>query len=349
MTEENTRQLKTALGLESLKGLGDTLKQIKEVMGKADELQKTLGELAKENSPFSRALANLVEAEGLKSLNEGNVNVSEEVRKTMAEELKNKEKTIEELAAENKGLKEDKVISEVTSKVTAELDKRLPQSGNQGNDSGGSKLFKAIEDVVAKKLEQLLGGGESTLTSDQIRTVVREEVAQVAGGSKKPEDMVDDLVNALTMGDKLREKLGVAGIGGRLLQSGQGGDSGLRTDLVKILLEDQRDTLKIEREHEATMERNKHLGTIAGAAKENIGTFAEAAREAIAEAREEHERQAPGQASGQPEGLHMFTCGNCHKDFAIRPEDWPKLVSGELPGLPCPHCGTEYTAEMLLK
>ncbi|MBA7659738.1 hypothetical protein ES703_67730 [subsurface metagenome] len=345
-TEGKGSVLKTALGLENLKGLGDRLNQIKEFMGQADELQKTLGELAKENSPLSRALANLVEAEGIKSLNEGNVNVSEEVRKTMAEELKNKEKTIEELGAENKDLKEDKVISEVTSKLTAELDRRLPQPGSQGNDSGGSKLFKAIEDVVAKKLEQLLGGGESTLTSDQIRSVIREEVAQVAGGSKKPEDMVDDLVNALTMGDKLREKLGVAGIGGRLLQSGQGGDSSLRTDLVKVLLEDQRETLKIDREHEAKMERNKHLGTIAGAVKENLGDFATATMAAVNEIKAGTGAKTPTPAP--QEQLHMFTCGNCKKEFAIRPEDWPKLVSGELSGIPCPHCQSEYTREQLM-
>ncbi|GAI95180.1 unnamed protein product, partial [marine sediment metagenome] len=209
------------LGLENLKGLGDTLKQIIEVKESLNEAQKTIGELAKDNSPLGKALARLVEAEGLKTLNADNVNVSEEVRKNMAEELKNREKTIEELAAENKGLKEDKVISEVTSKVTAELDKRLPQPGNKGNGGGEGKLFKALEDVVADYLnKRLLGsGGDGALTSDQIRSVVREEVAAVAGGNKKPEDLVDDLVNTLTMGDKLRDKLGITGIGGRLLQA----------------------------------------------------------------------------------------------------------------------------------
>ncbi|GAJ15611.1 unnamed protein product, partial [marine sediment metagenome] len=238
-TEENKSRLKTTLGLENLKGLGDTLTQIKEVMGKADELQKTLGELAKENSPLSRALANVVEAQGLKTLNEDNVNVSEEVRRNMTDELRNKEKTIEELSTKNKELTEDKVISEVTSKFTAELDRRLPQPGSGGNDSGGSKLFKALEDVVADYLQKRLvgSGGDGTLTSEQIRNVVREEVAQVAQGGKKPEDMVNDIVNAVTMGDKLRDKLGLGGSANRFLPA-QGGDPGLRTDLVKLLLED---------------------------------------------------------------------------------------------------------------
>ncbi|GAI89469.1 unnamed protein product, partial [marine sediment metagenome] len=143
MTEEKGSRLKTALGLENLKGLGDTLKQITELKGTIDEAQQTFAELTKDNSPLGRALARLVEAQGLKILNEDNINVSEEVKRTMAEDIKNKEKTIEELAVENKGLKEDKVISEVTSKVTAELDRRLPPPGNLGSDSGGNKLFKA--------------------------------------------------------------------------------------------------------------------------------------------------------------------------------------------------------------
>ncbi|GAI50994.1 unnamed protein product, partial [marine sediment metagenome] len=131
--------------------------------------------------------------------------------------------------------------NEVTSKFTAELDRRLPKSGGQGDGSGESRLFKALEEVVADYLQKrLLGGGdEGALTSDQIRSVVKEEVGKGLEGGKKPEDMVDDIVNAVTMGDKLRDRLGITGIGGRFLPN-QGGDSGLRTDLVKVLLEDER-------------------------------------------------------------------------------------------------------------
>ena len=337
-TEEKGSVLKTKLGLENLKGLGDTLKQIKEVNESLIEAQKTVSELAKDNSPLGRALARLIEAQGLKTLNEDNINVSEEVRKTMAEELKNREKTIEELKAENKGLKEDKVISEVTSKVTAELDKRLPQSGS-GNDGSGSKLFKAIEDVVAKKLEHLLGGGgEGTLTSEEIRKVVKEEVTAVAGGNKKPEDMVEDLVNALTMGDKLREKLGVAGIGGRLLQENPGGDSGLRTDLVKLLLEDERERLKMTQSHEVETERNKHIGTLAATVKENLGDGIAAISAAAKEIKESPGAKTP--ASEQPQ---MFRCGDCQTQFSP-PAGW----EGQPLKCPNPNCGREYTKEELM-
>jgi len=338
-TEEKGSVLKTKLGLENLKGLGDTLKQIREVKESIDEAQKTIGELAKDNSPLGRALARLVEVQGLKTLNEDNINVSEEVRKTMAEELKNRDKTIEELAAENKGLKEDKVISEVTSKLTAELDQRLPKPGAQGTDGSGNKLFKAIEDVVAKKMEHLLGGGgEGTLTSEEIRKVVKEEVTAVAGGNKKPEDMVEDLVSALTMGDRLREKLGVAGIGGRLLQENPGGDSGLRTDLVKLLLEDERERLKMTQSHEVETERNKHIGTLAATVKENLGDGIAAISAAAKEIKE-----GPGAKTPASESPQMFRCGDCQTQFSP-PAGW----EGQPLKCPNPACGREYTKEELL-
>ena len=337
MTEGNKSVLKTKLGLENLKGLGDTLKQIKEVKESLDEAQKTIGELAKDNSPLGKALARLVEVQGMKTLNEDNVNVSEEVRKTMAEDLKNKEKTIEELEAVNKGLKEDKVVREVTDTLKTELDRRLPQSG--GNDSGQGKLMNALEKVVADYMEKRLLGtaGDGALTSEQIRSVVKEEVKAVAGGNKKPEDMVDALVNALTMGDKLREKLGAAGIGARLIQN-QGGDSGLRTDLVKALLEDERERLRIQQNHEAEMQRNQHLGTLAGAVKDNLGDGIAALTAAAAEFKGSLGAKTPASES-QPQA---FQCGDCGTPFSP-PAGW----EGQPLKCPNPSCGREYTKEEL--
>lgn len=337
-TEEKGSRLKTTLGLENLKGLGGTLKQIKDIKGTIDEAQQTLAELAKDNSPLGKALARLVEVHGLKALNEDNVNVLEEVRKSMEEELKNKGKTIEELEAKNKELTEDKVISEVTSKLTAELDRRLPKPVSGGNGGGEGKIFKALEDVVADFLnKRLLGGGEGTLTSDQVRNVIKEEVAKVATGGKKPEDMVDDIVNAVTMGDKLREKLGIPDIGAHLL-SGQGGDSGLRTDLVKILLEDERERLKIEHEHEAEMQRNKHLGTLAEVAKEHVGDGIAALKVAAEEIKGSAKGTGPG-----PEELKLCVCGACQTRFGVPPGgDWPTVTC------PNPQCGKVYTREEVL-
>jgi len=184
--------------------------------------------------------------------------------------------------------------------------------------------------------KRLLGtGGEGALTGDQIRNVVREEVGKVAGGNKKPEDMVDDLVNALTMGDRLRDKLGGAGIGRRLLQEGQGGDSGLRTDLVKALLEDERERLRITQDHEATMQRNKHLGTLADAVKDNLGDGIAALKVAA------EEIKGSSGAKTSPPPQQTFECVDCHIPITT-PPGW----AGQ--NVNCPVCGREYTKEEIL-
>ncbi|MBA7694900.1 hypothetical protein ES703_103515 [subsurface metagenome] len=172
------------------------------------------------------------------------------------------------------------------------------------------------------------------MTSEQIRTVVKEEVAAVAGGNKKPEDMVDSIVNALAMGDRLREKLGVAGMGGRLLQ-GQGGDSsGLKTDLVKVLLEDERERLRMTQDHEVETQRNQHIGTIAGAVKEHLGDGIAALTAAASEIKASPGAKTP--ASEPP----VFRCGDCNTTFSP-PAGW----TGE--PIKCA-CGRIFTKEELL-
>ncbi|GAI49851.1 unnamed protein product, partial [marine sediment metagenome] len=153
-----------------------------------------------------------------------------------------------------------------------------------------------------------------------------------------PEDMVEDLVNALTMGDRLREKLGVAGIGGRLLQENPGGDSGLRTDLVKLLLEDERERLKMTQSHEVESERNKHLGTFVGAMKENLPDGIAAISAAASEIKESSGAKTPASES-QPK----FRCGDCGTRF-----DSPAGWEGQPLKCPNPACGREYTKEELL-
>jgi DNA-directed RNA polymerase subunit RPC12/RpoP len=325
MTEESS-VLKTKLGLENLQGLGETLKQIKDVKESLDEAQKTIAELTKDNSPLGRALARLIEAQGLKTLNEDSANVLEEVRKNMGE-------TIKELEAENKDLKEEKVIREVTDSVKTELDRRLPQAGEHENGSGAGKLFKALENVVADYLEKrLLGsGGEGSLSSEQIRNIIKDEVGQVAGGHKKPEDMVDDIVSAVTMGDRLREKLGLPGIGGHYL-SASGEGSSLRTDLVKVLLEDERERLKIQNEKESSEARNKHIATLVGTFKENAEDIIGATRDLTHMLDEERKPAGEDVHQEQPEGFG-FKCGQCGNTFTLDEEP-----QGEFP---CPGCGAK--------
>lgn len=343
MTDEkpgNGSRLKSALGLENLKGLGETLKQIKEVKESLDEAQKTIGDLAKDNSPMGRALAQLIEAHGIKTLSEDNINALQEVKEKMEQQLEEKDKTIEQLGGENRDLREDKVVKEVTDL----LDRRLPQPGNP--NGGESKLMGALEKVVADYMEKrLLGsGGDAALTSEQIRTIIKDEVTPVIEANKKPEDLVENVVNALTMGDKLREKLGMAGggLGGRFLPSdGDGG--GLRGDLLKLLLEDERERLKIEHEHESKVERNKQVGIFVGAFKENAGDIAAGLRVAAEEVKR---TQGTAKETEAPPPPQVFKCGDCGTTFSP-PPGWagqniecPKTLGG---------CGRIYTKEELLE
>jgi len=106
------------------------------------------------------------------------------------------------------------------------------------------------------------------------------------------------------------------------------------------------DWRKFQSEERRNDERHGMLMGLGQAARENIGTFAEAAKEAIAEAKGEHTGQTPKQE--QQEQPHMFKCGTCQKEFGIRPVDWQKLVSEQLPGVTCPHCQSEYTREQVM-
>ena len=155
--------------------------------------------------------------------------------------------------------------------------------------------------------------------------------------------MVDDIVNAVTMGDKLRDRLGITGngtgIGSRLL-SNQGGDSGLRTDLVKALLEDERERIKIQQVHEAEMQKNKHLGTIADAVKDNLGDGIGALKVAAEKFKASSETSAPAQ--NQPK-KQKCKCGDCGTEFSVP-------VDKEWPTVTCPNaeCGRVYTREEVL-
>ena len=129
-------------------------------------------------------------------------------------------------------------------------------------------------------------------------------------------------------------------LGGRLLQDNPGGDSGLRTDLVKLLLEDERERLKMTQNHEVESERNRHLGTLAATVKENLGDGIAAISAAASEIKESSGAKTP--ASEQPQ---VFRCGDCGMQFsppagwAGQPLTCPKPLGG---------CGRVYTKEELL-
>ncbi|GAI51323.1 unnamed protein product, partial [marine sediment metagenome] len=137
------------------------------------------------------------------------------------------------LVNENSQLKEalqTKITREI---IGEELDKRLPKGGNSG---GNDNLTTAINNLVAERLNALVGGGQqSNLTAEDIRTVIGEEVTKATQGNNSPDQVTENIIKMLTVSDTVKQKLGISegGMGGRFLQ-GQVNESGLRTDLVKV-------------------------------------------------------------------------------------------------------------------
>lgn len=334
MTEEKGSRLKTTLGLENLKGLGETIKQVTELQKSLNESRQALTSLLEANSPIAKAIADRLGAETLQSLKEGDVTALGELKTKIEEENQKLKEGYTAMVEENRQLKEVLQAKNTREIIGEELDRRLPKGGNPG---GNDNLTTAINNLVAERLNALVGGGQqSNLTAEDIRKVISEEVAKATQGNNSPDQVTDQIVKMLTASDTVKQKLGIseAGIGARLLQ-GQGGDSGVRTDLMKLLLEDDRERLKIQQTHENEKQRNQHLGTIAGAVKENLGDGIAALTAAAGELKGTGAKPP----AAEPPQQQMFRCG-CGTEFGP-PAGW----AGQ--PLKCPGCGREYSKEEL--
>ncbi|GAI68843.1 unnamed protein product, partial [marine sediment metagenome] len=243
-----TSKLKSALGLENLKALGETLKQVSELQKSLNESKESITKLLDANNPISLALQRSLDAETLKGLREGDQSAFEQLKTKVEEENQKLKEGYKAMAEENKQLKDTLQTQTTREIIREELDSRLPKGDNPGGDSN---LTKAINNLVAERLNALVGGGQSNLTAEDIRKIIGEEVVKATQGNNSPDQVTDNIVKLITASDTVKQKLGISesgGIGARLLQEGQGGDSGLRTDLVKVLLEDERERLRITQE-----------------------------------------------------------------------------------------------------
>ena len=111
--------------------------------------------------------------------------------------------------------------------------------------------------------------------------------------------------------------------------------SGIRGELLKLLLEDERDRLKMQYEHEGQVERNKHLGVMASTVKENLSDGVQALMAAAQEA-----KKGGTSSLAQQETPQAYECAQCHAQFTM-----PQGVNVDQIG--CPKCGTVYTKEQL--
>lgn len=316
-------KMMTALGLENIQSLKKTVEEVTELQKSLNESKEALTKLLEANNPISRSIAQSIDAQTLKSLKEGDLTALEELKAKVAEELKEAKEVNTALTQENKQLK-DALQTQTTRQIIAEeLDRRLPKGSNPGGDDN---LTTAINNLVAERLNALVGGGQQgNLTAEDIRKIIGEEVKKATEGNNSPDQVTDNIVKMLTVSDTVKQKLGISEGGSRYLP--QAGN--LRSDVLRLLLEDERERLKISQEYEAQMERNKHLGVLAGAVKENIEDFVGATRDMVKEHRES--RSETGESrEGSKGGGFAVRCSLCNKASVL-----PEKPTGIFE---CPEC-----------
>jgi len=163
--------------------------------------------------------------------------------------------------------------------------------------------------------------------------LVTQRMAGLFGGDNQapPKDPVDEFFTRLEQVDKVKARFGNTGGGGAQALAG----SGIRGEILKMMLEDERERLKMQYEHEGQVERNKHLGVMASTVKENLGDGIQALKAAAAEA-----KGGSGTGVAPKEAPQAYECGQCHAQFGV-----PQGVKTDQVG--CPKCGTVYTKEQL--
>ena len=187
-------------------------------------------------------------------------------------------------------------------------------------------------DQKAKQTQAPQGGQKSFLEKLEEITqgLIGQRLAKMLDGGNNPQpvDPVDEFFHRLDQVEQIKQRFGApAGNVQALAQTG------IRGELLKLLLEDERERLKMQFDHETQVERNKHLGVLASTVKENLGDGIRALQAAAAEFK-------TGTATAPQEQPQAYECAQCHMQFAL-----PQGVKADQ--VKCPGCGTIYTKEQL--
>jgi hypothetical protein len=155
------------------------------------------------------------------------------------------------------------------------------------------------------------------------------------GKARQEEDPEDVVIKRLQTGSRLREALGIPLTPQRLPTDGS-----VRTDVLKLFLEDERERLRIEKEHERETRKVKALEETKDMVKENvpdaIGALRDLARKSNQEATGGKGDTAPAGTEGATMSRgYVLLCDSCKKEFAL-PQ---RPAKGE--SLTCPHCKAE--------
>ena len=322
-----TNRIVSAVGWENIKNAGETVKQVTEALKVFNESKEMLSKLLQANDPISRSIAQSLDAQTLKTLKEGDVTALQELKGKIEQDKGKLEEVNTALVEENKQLKEALQTKTTQEIIREEFDKRFPAGRNPG---GEDNLLKAVNNLVAERLDGLLRGntGGSTLSSEDIKRVVGEEVVKATQGNKPADQVADDIVKMLSVGDTIRQKLGIGQADVHNL-IGQG--SNLRSDLVQVILNHDVAILKANQEYDTQREKAKHLGVLAGAVKDNIEDIAGACRDMVRGNRES-EGETESKGSSESTGFQA-KCTFCNAVFSL-----PVKPSG---AFNCPKCNRE--------
>lgn len=198
-------------------------------------------------------------------------------------------------------------LQTIADKVTLAMQ---PQQGAQGQPKGFlAQLDELTQGWISNRFTAMLGGGS---------------------GQQAPQDPVDTLIAHEEKMGRLR-KIFTPSSDGNASALAQ---SGIKGEILKLILEDERERIKIDKEHEVAVERNKHLGELTSVVKENLSDGIRALTMAAEEAR----GKGGGTASSQE--LETYECGTCKTKFTV-----PKgaLEKGQVG---CPKCHTIYGPEV---
>ena len=187
------------------------------------------------------------------------------------------------------------------------------QQAPQGQKGFLDKLEEITQGLISQRIAKMLDGGNN----------------------QQPVDPVDEFFHRLDQVEQVKQRFGNPGSGGGAQALAQ---SGIRGELLKLLLEDERERLRMQYDHETQTERNKHLGGLASVVKENLGDGIRALTLAAEEARKGGTGATPKpEPSPEPKA---YECTQCHAQFAM-----PQGVKADQVG--CPKCGAVYTKEQL--
>jgi len=203
----------------------------------------------------------------------------------------------------------DRRVEEL-QKLAASADKNIHDAGNQGERR--NPMYDAIDTLIADRLSSIIGGNnQQQLTAEDIKQIADKAVQEGTQSQQTPQQIMDNLMGFITAAETAKKRMVETWGGGQangnpyLNQAGS-----MRSDVLKILLENDRETLRLNHEYETQKQRNTHLGGLVSTVKDNIEDIVLASRDMVKEHRES--RKDTPQENNE-EG-YKVKCSLCNQD-----------------------------------